>query len=99
VRRLMWPQRAIASRPTSSISAQMSCLGRDGAETAAFLLAHPQCGLAVVDQSEQAGFEAGLGDASVRQLAVLEGYNAVKGRDLTLRFYTLENSALQAPAQ
>ena len=74
-------------------------LGTDGAETAAFLLAHPQCGLAIVDQSEQESFEAGLGGAGVRQLAALEGYNAVKGRDLTLRFYTLENSDLQASAQ
>jgi hypothetical protein len=74
-------------------------LGRDGAETAAFLLAHPQCGLAIVDQSEQAGFQTGLDGAAVRELAVLEGFNAVKGRDLTLRFYTLENSDLRAPVQ
>jgi hypothetical protein len=66
---------------------------------ASYLLSHAECGLAIVDQSEEEGFRAGLNGAGVRQLAELEGYNAVKGRDLTLRFYTLETSQVQAPAQ
>ena len=74
-------------------------LGTDGADTAAYLLNHPECGLAIVDQSEDEGFRAALNGANVRQLAELEGYNAVKGRDLTLRFYTLQTSQVQAPVQ
>ena len=52
-----------------------------------------------MDQSEDEGFRAALNGANVRQLAELEGYNAVKGRDLTLRFYTLQTSQVQAPVQ
>lgn len=74
-------------------------LGTDGADTAAYLLSHPECGVAIVDQSEEEGFQAALNGAAVRQLAQLEGYNAVKGRELSLRFYTLETSQVQAPAQ
>jgi hypothetical protein len=54
-------------------------LGTDGAETAAFLLAHPQCGLAIVDQSEQESFEAGLGGAASGSWLRLKGITRSRG--------------------
>jgi len=73
-------------------------LAHEGGEAARFLFDHPRCGLAIVDESERIAFEAELGGAPVRTLAELEGYNAVKGRNLHLYFYTLTNSQLTKTA-
>lgn len=71
-------------------------LAHEGGEAAQFLLDNPSCGLAIVDTSEMEAFEAGLNGQPVQALAVLEGHNAVKGRDLHLYFYVLDGSDLQA---
>jgi len=74
-------------------------LAHEGGEAARFLLNHAQCGVAIVDRSEMDAFEAGLQGAPVQALAVLEGHNAVKGRDLHLYFYVTEGSSLQLGAR
>ncbi len=68
----------------------------DGDDAAAVLLNDPQCGVAVVDQSEREAFDAHLAQAgsSVQLVGRVTGVNAVKGRALDLKILIHENSAL-----
>jgi len=74
-------------------------LAYDGADAARALLERIDCGVAIVDESWRAGFDAALSDAGegVRVLGRYDGYNAVKGDDLSLTILTLEHSRVSAP--
>lgn len=71
-------------------------LAETGAQAGRFLLANPQCGVAIVDVSEAEAFQAIVeaGGGELRSLAALDGYNYVKGDPLFLTWYTLDASAL-----
>ena len=75
-------------------------LASNGAEAARALLDRGRCGVAIVDESWRADFDAALseGGGAVRTLGRYEGYNAVKGDDLSLAIVTLQGSAITAPA-
>lgn len=64
----------------------------DGAGAAASLLLHPECGIAVVDATERAGFDAALAGQTVRLLGQVSGVNMVKGDELELDILTLDGS-------
>lgn len=64
----------------------------DGAGAAASLLLQPECGIAVVEASERAAFDAALSGEAVRTLGQVEGVNLVKGDELRLEIVTLEES-------
>ncbi|WP_394692791.1 ArnT family glycosyltransferase [Hyphobacterium sp.] len=68
----------------------------DGAGAAASLLLHPECGIAVVDATERAGFDAALAEQNVRLLGQVQGVNMVKGDELALDILTLEGSQVRA---
>ncbi|MFW5833602.1 MAG: ArnT family glycosyltransferase [Pseudomonadota bacterium] len=72
-------------------------LATSGEEAARFLLAHPTCGLAVVDRRQRDGFEATLDaqGATTRSLATVTGTNISNGRDLELDLRVLAGSPLQ----
>lgn len=74
-------------------------LAYDGADAARALLDEPECGLAIVDRAWDDDFQAAITDsgASLRMLGRYDGYNAVKGDELALTFYTLEGSQVRAP--
>ncbi len=74
-------------------------LSRYGGEGARYLVSHPQCGIAIVEDREAEAFFAQLQEsgADVRALATLKGHNAVKGLDMALTFYTLDGSDVRAP--
>ena len=63
----------------------------DGEEAAAHLLAHKDCGAAIVDESERAAFMGGLAAAGERARAIgrVEGLNYSKGDVLFLEVYVL----------
>lgn len=67
----------------------------DGAGAAASLLLHPDCGIAVVDATERAGFDAALADQTVRLLGQVSGVNLVKGDALQLDILTLNGSQVR----
>lgn len=73
-------------------------LAYDGADAARALLERADCGVAIVDESWRADFDAALSQsgASVRKLGRYEGYNAVKGDDLSLSIVTLQDSRVTA---
>ena len=75
-------------------------LAYDGADAARALLEAPSCGLAIVDATLEPDFLAAIAaaDQSLRTLGGYQGYNAVKGDELSLTFYTLETSQVRAPA-
>ena len=78
-------------------------LAYDGADAARALLDRPECGVAIVDAAWRADFDAAIAasDAALRMLGRYEGYNAVKGDDLSLAIVTLEQSRVgqdRAPA-
>lgn len=64
----------------------------DGAGAAAHLVLNPDCGVAVVDDSEFDAFTAALNGITLRELGQVEGMNLVKGDALLLRIVTLEAS-------
>ena len=70
---------------------------RDGTEAGAFLLAHPECGMAFVDVAQAEAFQAVVEAAGgeLRALGTLTGYNYVKGDDLVMTAFTLERSAVR----
>jgi hypothetical protein len=74
-------------------------LAYDGADAARALLERPQCGVAIVDQSWRADFDAGIqaAGAAVRPLGRYDGYNAVSGDRLDLTLLTLEGSQVTGP--
>ena len=76
-------------------------LAHTGTDAARYLLEHRQCGLAIVDMAEEEAFRAVTDAAGVelRALAQMDGFNSVKGDDLSLTFYTLAGSDLTAPAR
>ena len=69
----------------------------DGTEAGAFLLAHPECGMAFVDVAQAEAFQAVVEAAGgeLRALGTLTGYNYVKGDDLVMTAFTLERSAVR----
>jgi 4-amino-4-deoxy-L-arabinose transferase-like glycosyltransferase len=69
----------------------------DGAGAAASLLLNPDCGIAVVDASERAGFDVAVADQGVRLLGHVSGVNLVKGDELELDILTLESSRVTRP--
>lgn len=76
-------------------------LAHTGEDAAQYLLENRQCGLAIVDVAEEEAFRAVTDAAGVelRALAQMDGYNAVKGDELSLTFYTVAESDLRAPAR
>jgi len=64
----------------------------DGAGAAAHLMANADCGVAVVDVTEQDAFRAALNGVEIRTLGQVEGVNLVKGDELRLEVLTLETS-------
>lgn len=74
-------------------------LAYDGADAAQALLERGDCGVAIVDESWRAEFDAVLAEAGagVRLLGRYDGYNAVKGNELSLTILTLETSRVSAP--
>lgn len=74
-------------------------LAYDGADAAQALLERVDCGVAIVDESWRAEFDAVLAEAGagVRLLGRYDGYNAVKGDALSLTILTLETSRVSAP--
>ena len=74
-------------------------LAYDGADAARNLLQHPRCGVAIIDASWENEFrdQIAAAGASLRTLGGYEGYNAVKGDELSLTFFTLERSDVTAP--
>ena len=75
-------------------------LAHTGTDAAEFLLAHRDCGLAIIDASQEESFLAATEAAGVQLIALaqMDGYNAVKGDDLSMTFYTVSGSGLTAPA-
>lgn len=73
---------------------------RDGGDAARHLLAHPQCGVAVVDRRQREAFDAVLATtgAQTRSVGVVEGVNTVKGRELELDILVLSISPLRPAA-
>lgn len=76
-------------------------LAHTGTDAAEFLLEHRACGLAIVDVAEEDVFRAVIDAAGVEltALARMDGYNAVKGDELSLTFYTVAESDLRAPVR
>lgn len=74
-------------------------LAENGVQAGEYLLAHPECGLAIVDVAQAESFQAVVEAAGVelRTLGSLDGYNYVKGDELYLTWYTLERSSLTRP--
>jgi 4-amino-4-deoxy-L-arabinose transferase-like glycosyltransferase len=70
-----------------------------GGRAAEHLLAHPRCGVAVVDGSARPGFDDALAeaDARTRSLGTVTGINVSKGERLTLELVTLAASDVVAP--
>jgi 4-amino-4-deoxy-L-arabinose transferase-like glycosyltransferase len=64
----------------------------DGAGSAAHLMANADCGIAVVDVTEQDAFRAALNGVETRTLGRVDGVNLVKGDELRLEVLTLETS-------
>lgn len=66
---------------------------------AAYLEAHPECGVAVVDQSQHEAFEAALATAgqTTRSLGQVDGLNVSKGKPVHLDLLTLDGAALKRP--
>jgi 4-amino-4-deoxy-L-arabinose transferase-like glycosyltransferase len=75
-------------------------LGTTGQAAADHLLAHPECGLAVVERSQRDGFDHTLEAAgqTVRRLGTVVGLNVSKGKPVRLDLLTLAASALKRPA-
>lgn len=74
-------------------------LAENGAQAGEYLLAHPDCGIAIVDAAQGEDFLAAIegAGAGLRTLGALEGFNYVKGDELYLTWYTLERSSLTRP--
>ena len=71
-------------------------LARYGGEAARYLVSHTDCGLAIVESRQSEAFFEALAGARIRALGVVEGHNTVKGDDITLTFYVLYDSSIQA---
>lgn len=69
----------------------------DGAGAAGHLLANPDCGIAIVDESEREAFFAAMAATEVRSLATVSGTNLVKGDPLTLEIVTAAESRVTRP--
>ncbi|GJL98251.1 MAG: glucosyltransferase [Hyphobacterium sp.] len=69
----------------------------DGAGAAAHLLANAECGIAVIDATEQDAFRAALDGVETRMLGQAEGVNLVKGDELALDVLTLDTSRVSRP--
>lgn len=69
----------------------------DGAGAAGHLLANPDCGIAIVDQSERVAFLAAMAGVEVRSLGTVSGTNLVKGDPLTLDIVTTAQSRVTRP--
>lgn len=75
-------------------------LAYDGADAAQALLDRGECGIAIIDERWRADFDAEVlaAGSDLRALGSYDGYNAVRGEDLSLTILTLAGSQVVAPA-
>ncbi|MEM7739907.1 MAG: glycosyltransferase family 39 protein [Pseudomonadota bacterium] len=67
----------------------------DAEGAAAFLRDHPSCGVVIVDRREADAFAEAAGGQKLRELALVKGYNATKGRELEMRVLVHTDSQLR----
>ncbi|WP_370336102.1 ArnT family glycosyltransferase [Parvularcula marina] len=75
-------------------------LADTGAQSAEFLLGHRECGVAIIDVTEQQGFLAAMSEGGVAPYPVniVSGHNYVKGDDLDLTIFILGEGQLSWPS-
>ncbi|MEM0928686.1 MAG: glycosyltransferase family 39 protein [Pseudomonadota bacterium] len=66
----------------------------DGEGAAQFLRENASCGVVIVDRREAEEFDARTKGLRLRELAIVEGYNVSKGRDLEMRVLVQADSPL-----